>query len=343
MLSRPTLRDVARLAKVHPSTVSRVFSGHPSLREETRLRVVEAANQLGFVPNAAARTLATGVTKAVGLVLPDDVDPVYLDLAHNFASAARDRGYELIIRLASYAEGGALQAASLLLGGRVDGIVAFVMGRSASEEQQLRDAMRHASTPIVLLAESGREGDHVAIDFKGVFETLFVALFEDDLQRIAVPVGPHGGENGWLEAQVRAAWDAAQQSRQRDGAELFVENAPDSFDNARRWVRMLARRWPGPFAIVTDDSLEMARIAMALNVEGLPFPDRVTLAGGIHPIYASYIREHLWYVDWSTGELADACFERLTALIEHRAPAVEAGVVIRPRIQRTDGFEKAQQ
>ena len=65
-----TIRDVAKKAHVHPSTVSRVFSGNASISEATRQRVLDAANNLGFQPNAIARSLSTQRTNQIGIVVP---------------------------------------------------------------------------------------------------------------------------------------------------------------------------------------------------------------------------------------------------------------------------------
>ncbi len=65
-----TIRDVAKKAEVHPSTVSRVFSGNATISEATRKRVLEAASQLDFQPHAIARSLSTQRTETIGIVIP---------------------------------------------------------------------------------------------------------------------------------------------------------------------------------------------------------------------------------------------------------------------------------
>ena len=65
-----TIRDVAVRAGVHPSTVSRVFSGKAKISEDTRDRVFEAATALGFHPNAIARSLSVQRTYTIAVVVP---------------------------------------------------------------------------------------------------------------------------------------------------------------------------------------------------------------------------------------------------------------------------------
>src|ERR1700739_2081363 len=64
----PAMTDVAKLAGVSHQTVSRVLNDHPNVREQTRLRVQAAINELGYRPNKAARLLVTGTSQVIGVV-----------------------------------------------------------------------------------------------------------------------------------------------------------------------------------------------------------------------------------------------------------------------------------
>ena len=72
-----TVREVAQLAGVSPSTVSRVFTAPDQVQEATRQRVTDAARQLGYRPDPAARTLRSGRTESLGLVVPDIANPFF--------------------------------------------------------------------------------------------------------------------------------------------------------------------------------------------------------------------------------------------------------------------------
>lgn len=72
-----TSRDVAREAGVSQSTVSRVLSNHPSVKPETRKRVLEILRETGYVPNGLARALITRRTDTIGVVIEDITNPFY--------------------------------------------------------------------------------------------------------------------------------------------------------------------------------------------------------------------------------------------------------------------------
>src|SRR5215813_14128880 len=90
--SRITIADVAKVAKVSKMTVSRVLNGQPGVSGETRQRILETIDQLGFVANPAARTLR-GSSKVIGLVLPGLTSPYMGEVINGIASAAEGLDY----------------------------------------------------------------------------------------------------------------------------------------------------------------------------------------------------------------------------------------------------------
>ena len=94
--ARVTIGDVARVAGVRPSTVSKALNdGRGSI--EVRERVRRAAAELGYRPNEQARGLRRAQSRSIGLLLPDLANPVFLPLLRGAERAARDRGYVVLI------------------------------------------------------------------------------------------------------------------------------------------------------------------------------------------------------------------------------------------------------
>jgi len=93
------LTDVAELARVDRSTVSKVLAGSTSVRvsADTRERIVEAARTLGYRPSGMARALRTRSSRTLGLVLPTLDTPVFSDMATGVEAAARSRGYSILM------------------------------------------------------------------------------------------------------------------------------------------------------------------------------------------------------------------------------------------------------
>lgn len=94
---RTTIKDVAREAGVSIATVSFVMNGSGSVGREMRARVLKAAEDLGYRRNQLAKTMRTGRSNMIGLVLPDLCNPFFPELAHSVGEVARRSGYAVIL------------------------------------------------------------------------------------------------------------------------------------------------------------------------------------------------------------------------------------------------------
>jgi DNA-binding LacI/PurR family transcriptional regulator len=125
---RPRLADIARMADVTISTVSRALAGNPLVKEETRTRIQEIASALNYSANAAAQNLRTGQSRTIGVVFPLDPvakDPVsapfLLALLGGIVDALSERGYDMLISRISIDR--LDRVAQLYDSGRAEGII----------------------------------------------------------------------------------------------------------------------------------------------------------------------------------------------------------------------------
>ena len=123
-----TIKHVAELAQVHPSTVSRVFSGHAKISQETRQRVTAAADQLNFHPNAIARSLTTRRTQTLGMIIPHTQDEFFLDIffpqvMHGLLDIAYEQGFRVILAGVDNPEHEPHAALQMIRSQQVDGMI----------------------------------------------------------------------------------------------------------------------------------------------------------------------------------------------------------------------------
>jgi LacI family transcriptional regulator, galactose operon repressor len=140
-----TIKDVARVAGVSPSTVCRALAGPALVRPETRARVQRAATDLGYEPNRAARGLITGRTGNIGLIVPDLANPFFSSVVKGMQARAREADYAVFV--ADTDEDPAVEVALVrALAKQVDGLV---LCSPRISEDHLRSASE--DTPLVLL------------------------------------------------------------------------------------------------------------------------------------------------------------------------------------------------
>src|SRR5690349_12821964 len=148
--SGTTIYSVAERAGVSIASVSRVLQGSTAVSEKTRQRVLQAADELKYVPLAAARSLAVRHHEAHGLVLPELSGPYYSELLMGFESRAAELGQSVVLMLA---EGKAdLVRAVRKLATRVDGLA--MLGSAAIPDATV--SVLHGSKPVVLIAGDPR-------------------------------------------------------------------------------------------------------------------------------------------------------------------------------------------
>lgn len=197
------MRDVARLAGVSHQTVSRVLNGHPSVRPETRTRVVAAMRALNYRRNLAARTLVTRRSRTLGLVAFETTLFGPAATLYGVEQAARDAGYFVsVASVRSLDRDSVLAAIDRLCEQSVEGIVAIAPKRSVISAL----AQAPAGLPVVGVGGAGAAVPTVRIDNVAGADLAtrhLLALGHRSVHHVA-------GPPDWPEARARLdGWRAA--------------------------------------------------------------------------------------------------------------------------------------
>ena len=134
----PTLADVAQLAGVSPTTVSRVLNNRGYLSEKTKRSVADAIATLGYRPNSLARALHGKSTQTVGLIVPAVSLPFFGELGVEVENALADAGYRILICNSMGRADREREYLSLLVGNRVDGIISGAHNEGLGEYDTIR-------------------------------------------------------------------------------------------------------------------------------------------------------------------------------------------------------------
>lgn len=181
MAKRVTITDVARETGVSIKTVSNVLNNTGSMRPETRQRVQDAIERLGYRVNVSARAMKTGGTKLIGLAITDFCQPFMPYLADSIVAAARSRGYAVITDTYNSA-GGLAQAIPETRKLAADGWI-FFMGSPITDRTIL-----HQPYPLVIVGDYDTQGlaDWVTMPNVEAVRTAVGALLDSGCRRIAL-------------------------------------------------------------------------------------------------------------------------------------------------------------
>ena len=153
----PTIYDVAAHARVSASTVSHVINGTRFVSEETKVRVLEAIETLGYRPNTIARSLRRRESSTFGLIVPDNSNPFFATLARAIEQAGFAEGYNLILCNSDYSDAKEATYIDVLLSKQVDGLILS----SSRDHPQVSETMFDAPLPMVL---TDRVSDDLPVD-----------------------------------------------------------------------------------------------------------------------------------------------------------------------------------
>ncbi len=125
-----TLKDVATLACVDASTVSRALNNHPGVHAETKKRILKAVEQLSYRPNLLAKNLRQGKRHTIGIVVPRLHLSVFSTIAQAIEVTARDQGYATLLCSTAGDPKVEKEGLNRLRNGLVDGIILAGTGRN---------------------------------------------------------------------------------------------------------------------------------------------------------------------------------------------------------------------
>ncbi|MCM3719285.1 LacI family DNA-binding transcriptional regulator [Fictibacillus phosphorivorans] len=164
----PTIKDVAKYANVSIATVSRIVNGLPGYSEDTKKKVQEAIEALGYQPNAIARGLINKRTQTIGVLFPDVSGMLSSEVLEGVENAAHDAGFSVIVCNTASSGKRTVKYLRLLQEKRVDGII------FASEvvKEEYYKIFQEMKVPVVLVSTASSEFDLPFVrvnDFEGAF------------------------------------------------------------------------------------------------------------------------------------------------------------------------------
>jgi LacI family transcriptional regulator len=309
-----TIRDVAQRAGVSQATAARALGSYGRINAQTRDRVLAAAEALDYHTNALARSMVTGTTHTLGVVLADIENLFFARVARAVADVARQHGYTLLLANSDEDLEREQEAVRVLAQKRVDGLI--VVPASSMEGAHLAPLLeRHI--PVVLLDRSigGLETDTIMVDNFAAAHRAIQHLTALGHRRI-----------GLVTASTTIATSAARIAGYRQAlADIgittpnqWIRVTEDSVASAQVEIAELLALPDAdrPTAIFATDSILTAGAFRAMQAAGFTVPDDISLIGFDDVDWMSMVRPPVTVVNQPVYELGKRAAERLMARIE---------------------------
>lgn len=308
---KATIKEVAEKAGVSIATVSRVFNNSSVVVEETKQRILLAAEELRYAPNHVARSLSTRKTESIGMVLPDLHGEFFSEVIRGVDERIQTENYHLVVSC-SHNKKNEIQAALQTMRGRVDGLIVM----SPHIDAKTLNANLPFSLPVVLLNCSVEDSsrDAITIDNAGGARAIVRHLLQHGHTRIAIIKGPDNNIDSIHRYQgFQRALEEVKIIHDTD-----LEFTGDFTEEAGRkavkqWL-MLKNRPTAIFA--SNDTMAIGAISM-LQENGILIPDEIAIAGFDDIPISRYIHPKLTTVQISINSMGIQAAEILLHAIHN--------------------------
>jgi LacI family transcriptional regulator len=274
--SNSTLKDVARLAGVSAQTVSFVIHNNPVISSETRQRVLDAVQQLQYTPDASARSLRSGFSNVLGMLIPDAHNPHFWAIVDGAEQEALAHGYNLILTTTSMRRERERQAFDALIRQRLDGLI--LLFTYPEDFQQEIARLRLKRVPVVIDGTQFEDVDRVWFHYRDAARALMDHLFNLGHRRIGFIQGV--GRQGHLAGKDRS--DIYHQKMEQRGlplSEHILVECDNTLEDGYAAAQRILDLKPRPTAIIgMNDLMAYAALQAALQ-RGLRVPCDLSLAG----------------------------------------------------------------
>lgn len=313
-----TIIDVAKLAGVSRSTVSRVLNNSPRVDQETRIKVFNAIEQLNYEPNLAARNLRRQETKLIAVLVPDISNPFFSRLVEGMEETALKNGYKIILCITGGNSERELQYIRLIEKKQVDGIILTALRNS------FETIMPYLEFGPIVFANEYLDGDalpSVAIDNVASSKMVIEHFFELGHRRIAFINGPEhiiicrDRKNGYVQALETCGLPVDHE---------LMKEGDYTTEGGFRCAEELLQLKPRPTAIFAANDTMAVGVIKAIQKNGLSVPEDIAVAGFDNNPYSTLVEPNLTTVDQPTNEMGAEAAQLLLKCIETGIDAIQS-------------------
>ncbi|HEX8180315.1 MAG TPA: LacI family DNA-binding transcriptional regulator [Pyrinomonadaceae bacterium] len=309
-----SIKDVAREAGVSTATVSHVINNSRYVSEETRARVLAAIERCGYYPNAHARSLASGRSQTLGLLISDIANPFFPELVKSIEAAAFEQGYDVVLSNTNYDPARTSNYVRRLIERQVAGVALM----TSELDMTLVDELARRQVPVVFLDldAPGVNMSNLCIDYEAGIDEAVRHLAAHGHREIAFIGGPERLRSAVkrrdaFRASVRQYLPAAPPPRIYEGDFKLA--------GGRSAARAMLAERAGtlPTAVMAANDMMAFGAMQEFMAAGLRIPADVSLVGFDDVAFAALSHPSLTTVCLPRTELGQRAVEALLATVAH--------------------------
>jgi LacI family transcriptional regulator len=325
------LKDIAEELGISIVTVSKALRDRPDVAKKTKAKILERVKHLNYRPNLAARSLVTGRSLLVGLVVPDLIHPFFSEIAKSLAATLRKKNYFLLVSSSESDPTLEQDEIEHMLAHRLD---CFVVASCQNNADNLRK-IGEAGVPLILLDRSfpGFSCNFVGVNDYAIGELATQHLIAQGCKRIAHIRGPATNVGN------RRA-EGYRETLQRHGLtvpESYVIESGDAADTdgetrGRKAMDAVLALRPRPDALFCfNDTVAVGAMDRAFEA-GVRIPKDIAVIGSGNFHYSSKLRVPLSSIDQKAVEIGERTARMITSLLEKAPSSRSRSTVLEPAL-----------
>jgi len=305
-----SLEDVAARAGVSTASVSRVLNGSSTVGVDLRSRVIRAADDLGYVPNGAARALSSRRWRAIGAVVPTVENTGFATAVASLQRRLEEQGFTLLLASSEYDPATELRAVRMLLAHGIDGIMLV----GGDHHKDLAPLLQRSGIAVIETWTLVPDRPCVGFDNELAARRLTESLLDLGHREIGVIAG-RTRNNDRASARVAGIRRALESRGLKLETERLIER-PYRIPDGRLAMRaLLSSKGSRPTAVICGNDQLAFGAMIEVTATGLSIPSDISIAGFNNLDFSAYLSPPLTTVRISADEIGRAAAEYLLARI----------------------------
>lgn len=312
-MGRITIRDIAKLVQVNPSTVSRALKDHPDIGAKMKAKINQVANELGYVPNYQAIQFRQRKSNLIGFILPKMENFFAPDMVSAIEEISKKKGYNFIMFQSNELLEREKECVELCQSFGVDGLLVSV-SRETNTIGHF-EALNRNNIPVVFVDKVIDQGNNALViidDFEAAFNAVN-HLAKREYQNIA---GAFADENLMISQQRMAGFKAALEKHDLAyRPELCFHSTSE--EHTKSIVRQMLQLPQKPDAIFSMTDPLLTAIIQVIYEEGLRIPQDVAVICISNGYVPYYMNPKITFIKHSAYKIGQVATTLLVDLIEH--------------------------